>query len=201
MTLSLNKIPYKTLNNQTKFKPAQGAWIYHTGSQETIWLYIVKGGEPQSSLFRKMGYCYILLSFLRGQDHGLMLSSIYLPACELTIYLCTEKRKIRGRIDHFPQLLLNLSNIFPVGEGFSANGSQLWKYGDQARCYCIKHLNSSLETWLLGSVPWFHTCVNLALWPPGEATWFPEAHPALSTWVCSLGVAFCVYCALNTGRG
>lgn len=25
VTLSLNKIPYKTLNNQTKFKPAQGA--------------------------------------------------------------------------------------------------------------------------------------------------------------------------------
>lgn len=25
VTLSLNKIPYKTLNSQTKFKPAQGA--------------------------------------------------------------------------------------------------------------------------------------------------------------------------------
>ena len=25
VTLSLNEIPYKTLNNQTKFKPAQGA--------------------------------------------------------------------------------------------------------------------------------------------------------------------------------
>lgn len=45
VTLFLNKIPYKILNNQTKFKPAQGAWIYHIGSQETIWLYIVKGGE------------------------------------------------------------------------------------------------------------------------------------------------------------
>ena len=45
VTLSLNKIPYKTLNSQTKFKPAQGAWIYQMGSQETKWLYIVKGGD------------------------------------------------------------------------------------------------------------------------------------------------------------
>lgn len=33
VTLSLNKIPYKTLNNQTKFKPAQGAWIYHIAAK------------------------------------------------------------------------------------------------------------------------------------------------------------------------
>ena len=82
----------------------------------------------QSSRFRKR-YCYILLSFLRGQDHGLMLSSIYLPACESWPFICVlEKRKIRGRIDHFPQLLLKPVKYLPfVGEGFSTNGSQLWK--------------------------------------------------------------------------
>ena len=53
----------------------------------------------------------------------------HLSSCLWELTICVlEKRKIRGSSDHFPQLLLKPVKYLPcVGQGFSTNGSQLWK--------------------------------------------------------------------------